>query len=79
VSGIDFIADTNLLIYLLEGKPNAQPFIGNIFAISFVSEIELLGWYRITDNQKKLITKLLDHCFIIELSDSIKAKAIELK
>jgi predicted nucleic acid-binding protein len=40
----DFLADTNLLIYIHEGNPSVSPFLSYEFAISFISEIELLGF-----------------------------------
>lgn len=40
---IDFLADTNFLIYIHEGSKIAEPFLEYNFAISFISEIELLG------------------------------------
>lgn len=41
MSGIDFLADTNFLIYLLEERTEAAVFANYSFAISFVTEIEL--------------------------------------
>ncbi len=40
---IDFLADINFLIYIHEGNKIAEPFLEYNFAISFISEIELLG------------------------------------
>jgi len=45
---IDFFADTNFLIYLLEGNNIAKPFLEFDFAISFVTEVELLGFKGIS-------------------------------
>lgn len=47
---IDFIADTNFLIYLHEGNKMVEPFLEYSFGISFISEIELLGYKRDTLN-----------------------------
>jgi hypothetical protein len=44
---IDFIADTNFLIYLHEGNKIIEPFLEYDFGVSFISEIELLGFPRI--------------------------------
>lgn len=79
MSGIDILADTNFLIYLLEGHPETEPFADFSYAISFVTEIELLGKKGITESKKQVIQNLLDSCFIIDLHPSIKAKAIALK
>lgn len=41
---IDFIADTNFLVYIHEGNPNVEPFLNYNFGIYFISEVELLGF-----------------------------------
>ncbi|MCC5612941.1 type II toxin-antitoxin system VapC family toxin [Nostoc sp. CHAB 5834] len=79
MSGIDFLADTNFLIYLLEGRSEAALFADFSFAISFVTEIELLGRKGISASEQQVIQELLDSCFIIDLHPAIKAKAISLK
>ena len=42
MNGIDFLADTNALIYLLNGKSCMRPFLQNKLAFSVISEMELL-------------------------------------
>lgn len=79
MNGIDFLADTNFLIYLLEGRPEAEAFADFSFAVSFVTEIELLGRKGISEEEKLVIQELLDNCLIIDLNPSIKAKSISLK
>lgn len=48
---IDFLADTNFLIYLHEGKPFIEPFLNYNFGVSFISEIELLGHKNISKQE----------------------------
>lgn len=79
MNGIDFLADTNFLIYLLEGRAEADLFADFSFAVSFVTEIELLGRKGISESEKQVIQTLLDTCFIIDLHPAIKQKAITLK
>ena len=56
MNGIDFLADTNILLYILEGQPAVKPFINDALAISVIAEIELLGWHKITQaDSKKLL------------------------
>ncbi len=45
---IDFVADTNFLIYVHEGNEIVMPFLKYNFGTSFISEIELLGFKNIT-------------------------------
>lgn len=79
MNGIDFLADTNILLYILEGQPAVKPFINDSLAISVVAEIELLGWHKITADEYSTIKQLLNNCFIIELVPAIKEIAIQLK
>lgn len=79
MNGIDFLADTNFLIYLLEGHPEAALFADYSFAISFITEIEMLGRVGLSPSDDKLIRDLLNNCVIIDLMPSVKDKAIKLK
>lgn len=79
MNGIDFVADTNVLIYFLEGNKNLKSFQDNNFALSVISEIELLGWYKIAEEEKNLIKLFLESCFIIELLPAIKEIAIGIR
>ncbi|MCU0358041.1 MAG: type II toxin-antitoxin system VapC family toxin [Cyclobacteriaceae bacterium] len=76
---IDFLADTNILINLLEGDKRLLSYTEKLFAVSFISEIELLGMPGITPAQVKISRSLLNACVMIPYSDEIKEIAIELK
>jgi predicted nucleic acid-binding protein len=52
---VDFIADTNLLIYIHEGNEIIAPFLNYQFAISFITEVELLGFEGISKNAREKI------------------------
>jgi predicted nucleic acid-binding protein len=76
---IDFIADTNFLIYVHEGNQIIEPFLQYNFGISFVSEIELLGFNGITDAEERKLKRLLKDCFEIEWNSKIKEETIEMR
>lgn len=76
---IDFIADTNFLVYLHEGNENIIPFLKYNFGISFISEVELLGFKGITKNEENKLKKLINDCFIIEWNFRIKEQTINLR
>lgn len=76
---IDFLADTNILINLLEGDKRLFPYKDRLFATSFVSEIELLGKPGTTQLEIKACKALLDDSILIPYSDEIKEIAITLK
>ena len=76
---IDFIADTNFLIYIHEGNNIVEPFLEYNFGISFISEIELLGFKGLSKSDETKLTKLINDCFLIEWNTRIKAQTIQLK
>ena len=76
---IDFLADTNILINLLEGDERLTSYTNKLFAISFITEIELLGLPGMTSQQIKVCKSLLDDCLFITYSNDIKEVAINLK
>ncbi|MFN5630167.1 MAG: type II toxin-antitoxin system VapC family toxin [Bacteroidota bacterium] len=76
---IDFIADTNSLIYLHEGNKIVEPFIEYDLGISFISEIELLGFQGLSKFEESKLLLLLNDCFQIEWSTKLKEQTIQLK
>jgi predicted nucleic acid-binding protein len=76
---IDFLADTNFLIYLQEGKEFVQPFLVYDFSVSFISEIELLGHKNLTEQDENELKSLLKDSFIINFNEEIKKETIKLK
>jgi predicted nucleic acid-binding protein len=79
MNGVDFLADTNVLIYTLEGHPVVSGITRCSIATSVISEIELLGKKGILPHEISAIRNLLDDCSIISLTDEIKNIAIALK
>ena len=55
---IDCIADTNFLIYVHEGHPIVQHFLHFNFGLSFISEVELLGFKNIKKEEEQLLISL---------------------
>ncbi|GEP52793.1 hypothetical protein FNO01nite_34650 [Flavobacterium noncentrifugens] len=76
---IDFIADTNFLIYLHEGNKIIEPFLEYDFGVSFISEIELLGFHGLSKSDETKLTSLLGDCFLIDWNSKIKEQTILLK
>ena len=76
---IDFIADTNFLIYLHEGNKIVQPFLEYNFGISFITEVELLASTKISIDEEIKLKKLISDCFNIEWNKQIKEETINLK
>jgi predicted nucleic acid-binding protein len=76
---IDFIADTNFLVYIHEGNKIVEPFLAYDYGISFISEIELLGFHKLSKSEESKLKLLLNDCFQIEWNTKIKEQTIQLK
>lgn len=79
MNGFNFVADTNFLISVHEGKKQVEPFLDGTVIISVISEIELLGWHNLGSEDKLLLRSLLDDCIVFELTANIRKLAIELR
>lgn len=76
---IDFVADTNFLIYTHEGNKMIEPFLEYNFAISFISEVELLGFADLSNVEETKLNSLIRDCFEIEWNAKIKEQTIRLR
>ena len=79
MSGIDFIADTNFVIHLNEGNPLVEPFLDYAFAVSFITEIEVLGAFSISKTKKAQLHDILEDCTIVEMTAEIKQICIKIR
>lgn len=79
MNGIDFLADTNFLIFTSQKNPIVESFLDYNIGISFISEMELLGVFSISKIQKNCMQSIINECFVIEMSLEIKKKAIQIK
>lgn len=79
MNGIDFLADTNALIYLLNGNQCMSMYLEKCLAFSVISEMELLSFHGISENEEIFIKSFLKDCYRIFLSEEVKEKAIEIR
>lgn len=79
MSGFSFVADTNFLIDIHEGKEKVEPFLDGTVIVSVISEIELLGWPSITELEKQGLRSLLDDCVLFDLTTEVRRIAIEIR
>ena len=77
--GNSFVADTNFLINVHEGREITEPFLDKFPIISVISEIELLGWPKLKPSDITKLNALLGDCIILELTTEIKRIAIEIR
>lgn len=80
MNGVDLFVDTNVLINLAEGRSGVDQYLesNNLF-VSVVSEIELLGWHKITTSQKNYFKSLLNDCSVVGITNPVKELSIQLK
>lgn len=76
---IDFIADTNFLIYVHEGQEFVRHFLDYSFGVSFVTELELLGHPGLTKTEEKALKAIIKDCVYLDWNQQIKEQTIELR
>ena len=79
MNGIDLIVDTNILIQINQGIKVVEPILENNLAISFITEIELLGGLNFSKELKNQYKNLMNDCYIFEFNRDIKEKTIFLR
>jgi len=79
MNGIDFIVDTNVLIYLHEAKPLVLPHVDYAWCCSVITEMELLGIPNLSTDEKSKLKSLLGDCIIFPFSDDIKNGTIDIR
>ncbi len=79
MSGIDYLADTNAVLYFLSGNDCMKPYVSSRFAFSIISEMELLSFPKITEDEEYRIRGFLDASSAVAITDSIKDRTIKLR
>lgn len=80
MNGNSLLIDTNIALYLLHGDETiAELLSGRDVYISFITELELLGYQELTENEIPIIEDFLSNCIIVDLNQSIKHLTIQLK
>lgn len=74
------LLDTNIIIYALKNDPNIYSFVDKKrLAVSFVTEIELLGWKGISAGDRTLLNEFLKQCLYIDYNYQIRQRTITIK
>ena len=80
MSGISLFADTNIIIYILDGNEVLAEFLeGKDVKISFITEVELLSKPNLTISEKRKIKDFLSGCTIIDVTDEIKENTVRIR
>ena len=80
MSGNSLLIDTNIALYLLNGDTTiAELLNGRDVHVSFITELELLGFQDIKEEDRSIIEELLNNCIIVDLNQAIKRITVDLK
>ncbi len=80
MSGTAYLLDTNIVLYLLRGDKDIPSLIkGSDIYVSFITEMELLSFPRLSSQERSKIDALLRHVLILEFNAEIKKTAIQLR
>lgn len=79
MNGINYIADTNFIVYLLDGKQCTKKYEDFHIGVSVITGMELLSYPKITTFEQSRIQSLLMECKIIPLDNLIKENAIKIR
>lgn len=79
MNGIDYVVDTNCIIYLLNENPLILPFTDQGWAFSYITEMELLSKKGMTENEDAVIREMLNGCYKITHSQTFTEKVISLR
>ena len=80
MNGNSIFIDTNIVLYLLSGDDTIAAFLNDktIF-ISFVTELELLGYKQLDTEELVKIENLLEDSTILDINSDIKKIVIEFR
>ena len=80
MSGIkSILADTNILIYYLEGRHQLSSYIDHNFLISIITEVEFWGVKHIPGISLKKRESLVKDTIVLQFDETIKNIAINIK
>ena len=80
MNGNSVILDTNIVLYLLTGDQVLSELLNQKkLYLSFISQLELLGFRGITLKQQTEINKFIQECIVIDINEEIKQEVISLR
>ena len=79
MNGKKYLLDTNTALYLLGGEILSLNLPEGEYAVSVITELELLSFSRITISEEAVIQEFLKEMRVIELSKEIKNQTVLLR
>lgn len=76
---VRFVLDTNVILYFLGGRL-AEPLLpASSYAISVISELELLAYPGLVSSEEQRVRAFLADIAVTELTPAIKSHAVDLR
>jgi len=80
MSGNSFLLDTNVVLYLLSGNKTITTILdGTQPYISFITQLELLGYKGISQKDLQVVKEFLKECIIVDITEEIKKHTIAIR
>lgn len=80
MNGNKLFLDTNIILYLLNGDETLAEFLnGKQLYISVITELELLAYKGITEQEEKVILDFISQCKIINITSVVKHETIRIR
>jgi predicted nucleic acid-binding protein len=80
MNGNSVVLDTNIALYLLSGdKVLSELLFRKKLYLSFITQLELLGFKGITSKQQIEISRFIKDCIVIDINEEIKEEVIKLR
>lgn len=80
MNGNRYLIDTNIAIFLLAGDLKIAELLNeNLVYFSFISELELQSFKKLTSRESTIIDDFLNDIVIIDINSKIKKDTIELR
>ncbi len=80
MSGNKLFLDTNIVLYLLAGDETLATFLDKKqLYISVITELELLGYRGISEDEEQVIKNFVSDCKVITINSKIKEETIRVR
>lgn len=80
MNGNSILIDTNIALFLLNGNETVAAILeGSDVHLSFITELELLGYSDITEKERTGIRHFISDCRTTDITDEIKELTVTLR
>jgi len=79
MNGNKYLLDTNIVLYIIGGKIEPSDIPKGKYSISFITELELLGYSGLSFEESRIIEEYLSSAVIFDINQQIKQKTILLR